>query len=275
MSAPRFGVNSEDLVYAARMEWRDVTKKLLALGIGGIIALLSAEGTLALLNFPMETRYTYPADYEQDRNHIEFSYHFAANSQGLRSPEIPLQRPEGAQRVLVVGDSYTEGVGVEYDETFCGILDREFRTDDEIDFINGGIRGRGPLHYGRVFMTAGLQYDPTTLLIALHTNDLADMDPSTIPQDLYSERRSGLKRLLNALWPRSYILARTSLKSFRVSEDEEGYVEGVRRIARTRNISDQEVDRWLARVPPRLLEAAERREFGRTALSLSRSVPAE
>src|SRR4051812_31548703 len=40
------------------------------------------------------------------------------NSGGLRGPEIPLRKPDGEFRVLVIGDSFTLGWGVEESKTY-------------------------------------------------------------------------------------------------------------------------------------------------------------
>jgi hypothetical protein len=51
-------------------------------------------------------------------------------------------------RVLVLGDSFTEGLGVAYDETFVGRIDRQSRQA-HVEVLNGAVASYSPLLYLR------------------------------------------------------------------------------------------------------------------------------
>ena len=85
----------------------------------------------------------------------------AVADKGLRSPDISEQKKPRETRIFVVGDSFTEGVGVDYSDTFSAQLERHFngRLGSEKLFINAGLGGTAPLHYWRIFWKVGLNYD--------------------------------------------------------------------------------------------------------------------
>ena len=62
------------------------------------------------------------------------------NLHGFRGPEIAVAKPEGKTRVLVVGDSFVYGNGVENEETFCARLEA---LEPELQVINAGVPGYG------------------------------------------------------------------------------------------------------------------------------------
>jgi hypothetical protein len=67
------------------------------------------------------------------------SYVLTTNSLGLRDSstrEVPLTSPR--RRIVFVGDSFTEGVGVTFDKTFVGVLQRSPEGHD-LDMFNAGV----------------------------------------------------------------------------------------------------------------------------------------
>ena len=59
--------------------------------------------------------YAHPPNFSQWRHNQEFSYHFQTNDAGLREAPLLRSKPPGETRIFVVGDSFTEGVGVPFD----------------------------------------------------------------------------------------------------------------------------------------------------------------
>ncbi len=80
-----------------------------------MISSLVLDRMLIVFGLPavIPPRYSHPAHFTQQRDHLDFSYEFATNDQGLRYDVIPLEKSAGSRRVFVLGDSFTEGVGVE------------------------------------------------------------------------------------------------------------------------------------------------------------------
>ena len=48
----------------------------------------------------------------------------AINSHGLRDGEYALEPTRGKKRMLVLGDSFAWGFGVEREEVFCEVIER-------------------------------------------------------------------------------------------------------------------------------------------------------
>ena len=103
-------------------------------------------------------------------NRVEFDHAVVVDERGLReSPGTP-----GPTRLLVIGDSFTFGLGVRDDETFAARLAR--RPDLEV--LNGGLPGIGVPALVDWYERHGRALEPALLLLAVFVgNDLADARP--------------------------------------------------------------------------------------------------
>lgn len=90
----------------------------------------------------------------------------ATNSLGLRDREYNLGT--GAPRVVVVGDSYTFGFGVEADETFPKIAEREMRkgTLPSLEVVNAGVSGYGPFEEAASLRRVVPTFKPRAVVMA-------------------------------------------------------------------------------------------------------------
>jgi hypothetical protein len=70
-----------------------------------------------------------------------FPTHIDVNALGLREHEVAVEKPRGRRRVLIVGDSFVFGSGLEADERFSALLDAALPAGFEV--INAGIPGWG------------------------------------------------------------------------------------------------------------------------------------
>lgn len=70
----------------------------------------------------------------------EFAFHFSTNSQGLRMDyDLSNQKPSGSKRVLIVGDSFTFGYGVQQNQSFPSALQNLLDpTRRQIEVMNAG-----------------------------------------------------------------------------------------------------------------------------------------
>ncbi len=71
----------------------------------------------------------------------DLRYRIDVNSLGLREREVSLDKPSGRRRVLVLGDSFVFGVGLNAGERFSDVLDRALPEDVEV--VNAGVPGWG------------------------------------------------------------------------------------------------------------------------------------
>ncbi len=234
------------------------------LGAAVLISSLALDRVLIVFGLPavIPPRYAHPAHFTQQREHLEFSYEFATNDQGLRYDVIPLEKPAGSRRVFVLGDSFTEGIGVEASATFTALLERDLSAR----FINGGLSGTGPMHHARLLFNVGWRYDPDAVLICVFPNDLNDTDPAISKTDLYEEpavEYRGIKRPAHALWPRTY----TVLQGMRRYQAllgrmrPESFIRAVRDRAAQRGVPEQRVAAWEATVPLDFVAAVDRGEY--------------
>jgi lysophospholipase L1-like esterase len=79
----------------------------------------------------------------------EFHVAFRTNARGYRARPLPPKTPD-PYRIAFVGDSFTEGMQVDYDKTFCALLERGLAQDvhpREIVCENYGISATGLLEY--------------------------------------------------------------------------------------------------------------------------------
>ena len=91
------------------------------------------------------------------------------NSKGLRDSEYDYEKPSGVKRILVLGDSFTWGYGVEKDEIFTERLEKMLGKGFEV--INAGVSGYGTDQELLYLEKEGLKYNPDVILVAFASND--------------------------------------------------------------------------------------------------------
>jgi len=97
------------------------------------------------------------------------------NSKGLRDREYPYEKERGFFRILVLGDSFTEGFQVPLEATFCKVLERRLRKKQRrIEVINGGFGGVGTDYQLLFLRREGYKYDPDLVVSAFFVNDIYD-----------------------------------------------------------------------------------------------------
>lgn len=89
------------------------------------------------------------------------------NSKGLRDREYPYAKPPGVKRILVLGDSYTWGYGVEDDAIFTEVLERRLAKDGaNWEVLNSGVSGWGTDQEYLWFKREGVKYQPDLVIVA-------------------------------------------------------------------------------------------------------------
>jgi hypothetical protein len=71
----------------------------------------------------------------------DFRYRIDVNHVGLRDREITVEKPDGIHRVLVLGDSFAFGLGLEFGDRFSDLLGSSL--GDGVEVINAGVPGWG------------------------------------------------------------------------------------------------------------------------------------
>lgn len=107
-------------------------------------------------------------DYRVDTNSLGFK--------DSEAREIPLASKN--KRLLLIGDSFTEGVGIPFKQTFAGLLQAELAKNN-IEVLNAGVSSYSPIIYYRkikyLIQTTGLKFDSVVVFI-----DLSDIEDEAL-----------------------------------------------------------------------------------------------
>ncbi len=108
----------------------------------------------------------------------EFRYEYHTNSIGFQDEEHPQEKPEGVFRILALGDSYTFGSGVPYEQTYLRRLETMLneRTGEHprVEILKFGIGRYFPEAERLLLEHYGLDYHPDLVLVAFVPNDVVD-----------------------------------------------------------------------------------------------------
>lgn len=111
----------------------------------------------------------------------EFSYTAKINQFGYRGKDFAMPKPDGALRILAVGDSFTFGVGAEDSQTIPALLESKLRKlEFNAEVINAGVGHAGVIQHYMNLRDLHLKYDPDLVVLFLDMTDIMD--------DWHSER---------------------------------------------------------------------------------------
>ncbi len=227
---------------------------------------LAIDRAIGLVGFPGEARLAPPPHYEARIENAEFRYTLRTNDRGIRYREIPLEKPSGVARVVVLGDSATAGDGVVDEDRWTDRVEKLFHEAQglDVEMINCAESGTRPLNYGEMLFYTCMDYRPDAVLVALHINDVHDTseddDPSRMFPETGTRRGTLLRQAVYLLWPHFYVLLRNALGHDLGGAD---FLERVEAEARSRGLDDATLRTWRELVPDSLLaEVAEHRVNG-------------
>jgi D-alanyl-lipoteichoic acid acyltransferase DltB (MBOAT superfamily) len=96
------------------------------------------------------------------------------NRWGFRDRDYELDKPPGTYRIAVLGASITMGSGIENDETFESIVERElnarhgFAGRERVEILNFSMAGYSVLQSMRVLDAKAMAFDPDMILCVVH-----------------------------------------------------------------------------------------------------------
>lgn len=111
---------------------------------------------------------------------------------GLRDREYPLARRPGVRRVLLLGDSFTEGMQVPLEQTFAKRLEATLAAHGrEVEVIDGGFSGFGTDNELLFFRADGRHFRPDVVLLGFTAaNDVIE-NSTRLYRRMYAEVRDG------------------------------------------------------------------------------------
>jgi GDSL-like lipase/acylhydrolase family protein len=156
---------------------------VLALALSGGAAVFFGEASLRLF-FPQETlfpRWGFSARYcslpfrgtrmvHERAGRWRFVY--SINSLSCRGSELPIDRHYGLPNIVVLGDSYTFGAGVNDGDEYPAVMERKLAGKAKV--INLGVGGWGLTQEIRRYYELGTLYQPVTVVLQFSANDLID-----------------------------------------------------------------------------------------------------
>lgn len=156
---------------------------LLALLVSVLIALAVFEGGLRLigkgppasiLEFDAHTGWRKKPDISVTRKGSEYSVKIATNSLGLADDELAsVAKPAGALRVVVLGDSFTQGFTVNREDLFVDLLEQRWRAEGRnVDVLNAGTEGWSTDQEVAWLLDNGAKFQPDVVILAAYENDL-------------------------------------------------------------------------------------------------------
>ncbi len=160
------------------MEWKNSTLNLILVVVSIFFALLFAEGAFRLFSIkPVAGDTLYLANpfyYYGLKPNLKIADSFGVpvftNEDGLREQRTYQKEPKRKKRILVLGDSYTFGLGVKSENTYPKQLE-QLLSGAEV--VNAGVSGFTAWQEMRFFQYEGYKYQPDLVIIGLVMNDLS------------------------------------------------------------------------------------------------------
>jgi hypothetical protein len=119
----------------------------------------------------------FAADFDGYDTWGELRYRLTTNNLGFKDASVrtvPLK--SASRRILLIGDSFAEGIGMSFEDSFAGLLYRAGQQrSDKIEFLNAGVSSYSPsIYYKKIkyLIESGLQFDEVVLFS--DTSDVTD-----------------------------------------------------------------------------------------------------
>ena len=104
------------------------------------------------------------------------SVYFRINSKGFRGPEYPYEKPSDERRILLLGDSFTEGFMIKEEDHFAEVMEHKLNNTGSkrhFEALNSGTAGWGTDQELLFFQNEGNKYGPDLTILMFYQNDLS------------------------------------------------------------------------------------------------------
>lgn len=106
------------------------------------------------------------------------------NERGLRDRSHSYERPEDVERILVLGDSFAWGYGVEESERFSQRLEDLL----DVEVINAGVSGYSTDQELLWYKNEGIKYETDLVVLVMAGNDMGDNDKQLVSTIYYKPK---------------------------------------------------------------------------------------
>jgi hypothetical protein len=96
--------------------------------------------------------------------------HVTMNGEGFWDSDHQEKKPDGTKRILFLGDSFTIGYGVRYEDRFSELISRKLPFGTEV--INMGMWGYSTDQELLLYSEIGQKFDPDILVLSMFLDDL-------------------------------------------------------------------------------------------------------
>lgn len=103
-------------------------------------------------------------------------WRFVTNNRGLRDTRnFAYEKPAGTTRVLVLGDSHTQGYEVRQEATYAAVLERFLESRSvPAQVLNAGVSGYSTAEELAYLVGEGYRYRPDVVVVGFYANDFDD-----------------------------------------------------------------------------------------------------
>ncbi|MFB3908805.1 MAG: SGNH/GDSL hydrolase family protein [Candidatus Eisenbacteria bacterium] len=149
------------------------------------LALAVAEGAIRMLQPKSDTRrFSAPIPGSgriggllPNREAIRSGVVIQTNATGQRGPDITIPKPAGVFRIIGLGDSFTFGTGVPFEDTYLQVLERELNARGieagrRVETVNFGTEGYNTEQELAYLTEVGAGFQPDLVLVGYLYNDI-------------------------------------------------------------------------------------------------------
>lgn len=127
-----------------------------------------------------------PFHHFPHKSGVYYGVEIKTNSQGFREREYVIPKDNGKKRVVVLGDSFTLGWGVPFENIFSKQVERLLNANEiKVEVANLGIGNYNTSMEVELFKLKGIQLDPDLVILAYFVND-AEPTPAVTTSLEYS-----------------------------------------------------------------------------------------
>lgn len=178
------GIHFAKILNFLRFRVQKISAKKVTVSFGTVILTLAILEIL--LRILEKDKYDFSACQSLDRNfhHVmianstcrfktdEWDVTYKINSYGLRDEEASSDKV-GQFRILLLGDSFAQGYGVEQEESFGEVLESLLNQQgsQQFEIINSGVFGYSPLIEYLYLAKKGLSFKPDVVILAFSLTD--------------------------------------------------------------------------------------------------------